>query len=182
MKLKQGLALASVWSLILLIGGCQSNESSSASCDMPGGHHLDTEISTAKTKLSNGCATEFDNFFNALLVVAEGDPGDQNKQKFSDLLLWATDRGLISKRKAEERYNRYFNIKFVSLRGEYSTCSQACASPARLQKNMQRELLDKELGLLKVAGDAAAYQRSDRLYREAELVLDATCTACGSAP
>jgi hypothetical protein len=43
---------------------------------------------------------------------------------------------------------------------------------------MERELSDKERGLLKVSVDRDGYYRADRLYQEVELVLEATCTAC----
>ena len=43
---------------------------------------------------------------------------------------------------------------------------------------MERELSQKERGLLKVSTDADSYYRADRLYQEVELVLEATCTAC----
>ena len=43
---------------------------------------------------------------------------------------------------------------------------------------MERELSDKERGLLKVSEDREGYYRADRLYQEVELVLEATCTAC----
>jgi hypothetical protein len=34
---------------------------------------------------------------------------------------------------------------------------------------------------LKVSLDSAGYYRSDELYQEIELVLEATCTACNAA-
>jgi hypothetical protein len=45
---------------------------------------------------------------------------------------------------------------------------------------MERELSDKERGLLKVSLDSAGYYRADELYQEVELVLEATCTACAA--
>jgi hypothetical protein len=44
---------------------------------------------------------------------------------------------------------------------------------------MKQELGDKELGLLKVSADRRTYQRAMQLYNETELVLEATCSACG---
>jgi hypothetical protein len=46
--------------------------------------------------------------------------------------------------------------------------------------DMERELGDKERGLLKVSLDNAGYYRADELYQEVELVLEATCTACAA--
>ena len=45
-------------------------------------------------------------------------------------------------------------------------------------RDMNRELQDKEQGLLKVTADRLENYRANRLYQEAELVLEATCTAC----
>jgi hypothetical protein len=45
---------------------------------------------------------------------------------------------------------------------------------------MERELTDKERGLMKVSLDSSGYYRADELYQEVELVLEATCTACAA--
>jgi len=46
--------------------------------------------------------------------------------------------------------------------------------------DMERELSDKERGLLKVSLDSDGYYRADELFQEVELVLEATCTACSA--
>jgi len=46
---------------------------------------------------------------------------------------------------------------------------------------MERELAEKERGLLKVSLDSDGYYRADQLYQEVELVLEATCSACSAA-
>lgn len=95
-----------------------------------------------------------------------------------EFLVWTTDEGLLSQRQAKEHYNRYFNVKFVSLEGDYNNCSHTCPRRDSVMRNMERELGDKERGLLKVSLDNAGYYRADELYEEIELVLEATCTAC----
>ena len=45
---------------------------------------------------------------------------------------------------------------------------------------MERELSDKERGLMRVSLDNDGYYRADQLYQEVELVLEATCTACAA--
>jgi hypothetical protein len=45
---------------------------------------------------------------------------------------------------------------------------------------MERELSDKERGLLRVSLDNDAYYRADQLFQEVELVLEATCMACAA--
>lgn len=151
-----------------------------ASCDLPRTQHLDTAIDAADGLLSNGCENHFDEYYAQLLEIAEGDPQIENKRKFSEFLLRTSDKGLLSKRQAERAYNRYFNVKFVSLMGDYNNCSQTCPRKRQVLTSMESELEDKERGLLKVSEDAASYYRADRLFKETELVLEATCTACAA--
>ena len=99
---------------------------------------------------------------------------------FSDHLMRVNDMGVISKRQAELLYNRYFNVKFVSLRGDYNTCSQTCPVRDQVMSDMRAELHDKELGLMRASADRASFYRADNLLKEADLVLEATCRACGA--
>ncbi len=119
-------------------------------------------------------------YYDDLLSIAEGDPKAENKRVFSEFLVWASDGGLLSQRQAREYYNRYFNVKFVSLQSDYNNCTHTCPRRDRVMLNMERELTDKERGLLKVSLDNAGYYRADELYQEVELVLEATCTACAA--
>jgi hypothetical protein len=147
-------------------------------CMSPTTKNLDTAIVQVQHELDSGCAAHFDSFYDDLLSIAEGDPKPGNKRIFSDFLIWTTDRGILSQRQAKEYYNRYFNVKFVSLEGDYNNCSHTCPRRDRVMLQMQRELSDKERGLMKVSLDSAGYYRADELYQEVELVLEATCTAC----
>ena len=99
-----------------------------------------------------------------MLEIAQEDPSPANKEKFSQFLVWAQRQGLISRLQAQNLYNRYFNVKFVSLSGDYNNCDSSCRDPAGLMVQMEGELLDKELGLLKISRDQAGYQT----YIEAE--------------
>ncbi len=140
--------------------------------------NLDSAMSSAKTSLMNGCHAHFDRYYDDLLRIAEGDPKPENKRAFSEFLVWSSDSGLLSKRQAQDYYNRYFNVKFMSLKGDYNNCSHTCPNKQRVLNSMERELSDKERGLLKVSLDNEGYYRADQLYQEVELVLEATCTAC----
>ena len=64
--------------------------------------------------------------------------------------------------------------------GDYSNCSHTCRGKGRVLNDLQRELVDKERGLLKVSADRDSYRRADQLMRETELVLEATCSACST--
>jgi hypothetical protein len=69
----------------------------------------------------------------------------------------------------------------MSMKGDYNNCSHTCPNKHRVLFDMERELSDKERGLLRVSEDRDGYYRADRLYQEVELVLEATCTACAAS-
>ncbi len=169
-----GLAL--VFSLAL--AGCATPP---PPCGGPVTKNLATAVVQVEHELDSGCSAHFERYFDDLLSIAEGDPKPENKRVFSDHLLWATDRGILSQRQAKEYYNRYFNVKFVSLESDYNNCSHTCPRRDRVMRSMERELSDKERGLLKISLDNSGYYRADELYQEVELVLEATCTACEAA-
>ncbi len=167
----------------LALSACQTLGERAEICPMPSGHNLDSAFAEVRTSLAEDrdrCAPYFDAYFQHLLATAEGDPGQENKRRFSEFLVWASAEGIISKRQAQRLYNRYFNIKFVSLKSDYNNCSQVCPVRASVMSDMTQELSDKEQGLLKVSADTQSFYRADQLMKEAELVLEATCTACSA--
>lgn len=172
-----------IYSLLLIIAGglvLASCATSPPPCNGPQSKNLTSAISAVQSNLNNGCAEHFDRYYDDLLSIAEGDPKAENKRVFSEFLVWTSDEGLLSQRQAREYYNRYFNVKFVSLQSDYNNCTHTCPRRDRVMLNMERELTDKERGLLKVSLDNAGYYRADELYQEVELVLEATCTACAA--
>ena len=178
MKMKLA-GLVTVAALTTSLAACSSNPVRATACSLPEGPNLEQAISAARFDLETGCEHEFDAYFQRLLTIAEGDPKPENKAGFSDFLLWANNTGLLSKRQARELYNRYFGIKYVTLVSDYSVCSQTCPRQSDVMREMNRELADKEQGLLKISADRLNYTRASNLYQETELVLEATCEACG---
>jgi hypothetical protein len=169
----------------LLIATCSALLASCATtpppCLSPQTRNLGHAVEDVKSNLrGGGCAAHFDRFYDDLLTIAEGDPKPENKRIFSEFLVWSSDEGLLSQRQAREYYNRYFNVKFTSMQGDYNNCSHTCPRRDRVMLNMERELSDKERGLMKISLDSAGYYRADELYQEVELVLEATCTACNA--
>lgn len=160
-----------------LLASCASN---APTCAGPQSKNLATAIATAQASLNGGCEAHFDRYYDDLLSIAEGDPKPENKRAFSELLVWSSDQGLLSTRQAQEYYNRYFNVKFMALKGDYNNCSHTCPNKQKVLFDMERELSDKERGLLRVSLDNDGYYRADQLYQEVELVLEATCTACAA--
>ncbi len=173
------IRLLGATAIIASLSACNSNRPQGLQCNLPEGPHLDEAISAARFDLETGCEDRFDDYFQRLLTIAEGDPKKDNKTSFSEFLVWANEEGLLSKRQARKRYNRYFGVKYVALIGDYSVCSRTCPRQNQVVADMKRELADKEQGLLKVSADRRSYHRATRLFRETELVLEATCSACG---
>lgn len=165
--------------IAILLTACNSNPPRATACSLPQGPNLEEAISAARFDLETGCAYQFDQYFQRLLTIAEGDPKRENKAAFSEFLIWANEEGLLSKRQARETYTRYFGVKYVSLISDYSVCDQTCPRQDEVMRAMNRELVDKEQGLLKVSADRQEYYRANRLFQETELVLEATCEACG---
>ena len=162
--------------LAALLAACTTAEPDHCAVSLRG--NLEGAMSTAEAKLASGCEYHFNSYFASLLGIAEENPDKRNKMLFSDHLMRVNDMGVISRRQAESLYNRYFNIKFVSLQGDYNTCSQTCPVRRQVMSDMQAELHDKELGLMRASADAASFYRADNLLKETDLVLEATCRAC----
>lgn len=179
---KTALSIRSLFAAVLLVGVMLLTACATPPppCNGPQTKNLNAAISDVKRTLNKGCAAQFDRYYDDLLTIAEGDPKAENKRLFSEFLVWAGDEGLLSQRQAKNYYNRYFNVKFISLQGDYNNCSHTCPIRDRVMLNMERELSDKERGLLKVSLDNDSYYRADKLYQEVELVLEATCTACAA--
>ena len=161
----------------LTLAACTTARTADA-CSVSLNSSLASSIRAVEGKLSEGCEYGFEGYFVQLMDVAVNNPDPDNKRLFSDFLVRISEQGVISKRQAKAKYTRYFNVKFVSLTGEYNTCSQTCPVRSRVLAEMQSELLDKELGLIRASEDSVSYYRADHLLKEAQLVLEATCRAC----
>ena len=161
--------------------GLASCASTAPMCASPQAKNLGTAIASVQASLLNGCQAHFERYYDDLLTIAEGDPKPENKREFSEFLVWANDNGLLSNRQAENYYNRYFNVKFMAMKGDYNNCSNTCPNKQKVLLNMESELSNKERGLMKISRDADAYYRADKLFQEIELVLEATCTACSAS-
>ncbi|MEH6813189.1 MAG: hypothetical protein V7677_11725 [Motiliproteus sp.] len=172
------LKAALLISALIGLSACKALPTQSQACTVPGGPDLETAVAAAKTDLSGVCSYRYDDYFTQLLDIAKGDPKPENRQVFSNFLVWSNQQGLLSKVQAQDRYNRYFNLKFISMKGDYNNCASTCPNKPELMRKMEQELVDKELGLLQVSSDRLSYQRADRLFQETELVLEATCSAC----
>jgi len=117
------LTIGALLSISLFLISCAST---TPTCTSPQSSNLSSAIGAVQTSLTNGCHAHFDRYYDELLSIAEGDPKPENKREFSEFLVWSSDEGLLSTRQAEDYYNRYFNVKFMSMRGDYNNCSHTC--------------------------------------------------------
>ena len=179
MNIPYRLTIAALFVSLTALAGCAS-EPAPDFCYANLRAPLEGAAAEAEAKLAAGCAYHFDDYYTQLLAIGADRPDQDNRRIFSDHLVRVSDQGTISRRQAQGLYNRYFNIKFVSLAGDYNTCSQTCPVRTQVLGDMRTELIDKELGLMKISGDSASYYRADHLLKESQLVLEATCRACAA--
>lgn len=123
--------------------------------------------------------TEFDRYFSGLVEIAENNPDITNKKIFSDFLLFANRKGILTKSMAQDYYNRYFNLTFMSLPDRYNV-SSTCTNKTKILADMEAELLQKERGLLKACQDKETYYLAYDHYQTLKVVYDATCMASES--
>lgn len=149
-----------------------------SSCKLPRTMNLSQAIDMTKQTLGrNECVYEFTLYFENLLEIGKGDPSLKNKEKFSSFLIWSNETGILSKLQAKEYYNRYFNTLFMSLPEEYNTCSIS-SQKEMVIKEMELELIQKQLGLLSVCEDKTSYYEAHAQMDTMILLIEATCMAC----
>jgi len=148
-------------------------------CTLLSGTNVERAFDRAREELSrNACKSQFGNYFEQLLDIAAGAPSPEHSQRFSEFLLWADAQEVITRRSAEDYYNRYFSPKFASLQDEYSNCTHTCRMKADIESAMEEELLQKDIGLLKVTNDKRKYAQANANYRSILTLIEATCEAC----
>ncbi len=149
----------------------------STSCELSGTKKLDLAVEDAKSRLDSGCLSRYDDYYNALLNVATGDPKSENKGTFQHYLRWSVNEGIVSRVQAGELYDRYFSKTYTTLDRHGSVAASVCPQIDKVMSDLQKELKNKELGIRDVAADSKAYQSAVNLYYELELNLEAICAA-----
>ncbi len=163
-----------------MLSACANKRYFQPSCTLPSGVNLEEALAHSRADLGRlECEQMFDGYYDRLLDVAKRDPDIENKRRFSEFLVWANDQGIIDKIQARNYYNRYFNTTFMSLPDDFNVCSSCPDVPRRdLELELQKELGQKEEGLLRACQDKQAYYAAADQYNSILLLLDATCTAC----
>lgn len=166
----------------MTLGACTQKQIPTAPttpmCLLPAKGTLNEAISQTKNDLINPrCQLRFEAYFERLLEIASGDPAMENKRRFSDFLLWAKSKGILTMVQSKDYYNRYFNTTFMALPDDYNVCSSA-SKKDHIIKAVERELGQKELGLMKACADKQTYYQAHEQYNALLLVFDAVCLAC----
>ena len=163
-----------------MVSACTNKRYFKPSCTLPSGVNLEEALEHSRADLGRlECEQMFDGYYDRLLDVAKRDPDIENRRRFSEFLVWANDEGIIDKIQARDYYNRYFNTTFMSLPDDFNVCSSCPDVPRKdLELELQKELGQKEEGLLKACQDKQAYYAAADQYNSILLLLDATCTAC----
>ena len=168
--------------LSIVVTGCQHTQTTRATppalCTLPTTMNFETAIAESKADLENtACHIRFEAYFQNLLKIAKGSPEMKNRTLFSKFLIWANEQGIITRNQSKKYYNSYFNTTFMSLPNEYNICS-SCSKKEVLTREMQKELVLKEEGLLKACGDKQTYYAACKQFNSTLMVLDAVCAAC----
>ena len=180
-KIYFGKSLLLIMSILgLLILACENRRYLKPSCTLPSGVDLEEALDHSRKDLGHlECETMFDSYFTRLIEVAKRDPDMENKRRFSEFLEWAHDQGIIDKIQARSYYNRYFNTTFMSLPDDYNVCSSCPEETLKdIENQMEKELRQKEDGLLRACRDKSGYYKASDQYNSVLLLLDATCTSC----
>jgi hypothetical protein len=181
MKSKVPTVLLGLVAIAIWLAACQVTRE--AECTLPSGTDVGQAFDHAGEELSRkACKSLFDDYFERLLDIAAGAPDLQHSRRFSEFLLWADDREIITRSSAENYYNRYFSPKFASLPDEQNNCTHTCRVQAEVGRDMQQELLQKDMGLLKVTNDPRKYALANSNYYSILTLIEATCEACRAAP
>ncbi len=169
-----------IFVLAATVCACTNKRHFQPSCTLPSGVNLEEALDHSRADLGRlECEQMFDGYYDRLLDVAKRDPDIENKRRFSEFLVWANDEGIIDKIQARNYYNRYFNTTFMSLPDDFNVCSSCADAPrSDLELELQKELGQKEEGLLRACQDKQAYYAAADQYNSILLLLDATCTAC----
>lgn len=160
-----------------LLWGCTTTPTPN-NCIAPTGKLVEPAFSRAQSSLAySECWTQFDRYFDSLLTAAEGDPKEENIERFSDFVGWSIERGVVTKVAGSELFTRYFSPNFVSLPNDRSVCSAVRSNP-KLSKEVELELRDKYRGLVSVAANNASYAQAAREQASLVQILGAMESAC----
>jgi len=148
------------------------------SCAIPEGVRLDDVIKKSKEILQgNRCNEEFDELYENILKVAEGESGPKNKALIADFINWCYDNRILNKNTARQKYGEYFSSEFMCSEKWPKICHQ-CPRLNEIEKEMAAELKKKEQGLLRICEDEPKYNKALTAMNQAMLVLKAACMAC----
>lgn len=187
MKILKTLLTTTVLFSVAFSAGCQTNSPKTAavqapiSCELPVSKDLPTATQETKNMLEErSCRAKLYAAYEKLLTIGQGDPKPSNQQIYGDFLRWSQQQGLISHKQKAQLYSRYFTQVFATLPSDHQMCYY-CDGPGqeKLIYQVDNELQDKQLGLVKILNDKATYRKSSAIADSVKLRIEAACHACG---
>lgn len=167
---------------VLTITACGASapvKTVAATCDLPTDKRVEEAFAQARATLSKEqCVYRYDEVFSSLRKVAKGNPGMENQRRFANFFQWLTNQGILSKNQGKKAFTAYFSPKFVALSGDYSVCHYAMTAKEHLVQSVQKELVQKQEGLLHIMKDSGGFVKAQRVSQGLELMLDASERAC----
>lgn len=149
-----------------------------AVCEMPSGYQMKVAVPVALDTLGTARCQTFghvDAVLENLMVVAEHDPGRQNRAYFNQVARYLVDNNLWSKKDAGSWHNSYFGTPmFVAATMGDDAEKQSCSiDQEQMKKNLGTELTKKERGLVRVLEDREGFQAAKDMKIDLELLLEA---------
>ena len=168
---------------LLVIAGCsQQPQKMAAECGLSDTNNVDHLFAQVSDRLGDRrCHYSWQGYRDRLLQVAKGSPGPENEARFAGLLRESVDRGIITKRQAQEAFSRYFDPEFYAVKLEPRSSCTSLREKDRLTAAMRAELAYKREGMLEILDDEERFSKAQHHYNDLNTVFEAVSTACSQA-
>ena len=177
---ERSLKLTGALTLMLVAAGCsQQPQKPVVACSLSDSNNIDHLFAEVSENLGNrACHYAFAEYRERLLQTAKGSPGPENEARFAGLLRESVERGIISKRQAQETFSRYFDPEFYAVKTEPRSSCSSLREKETLYAAMRSELAYKRTGMLEILDDESRFRQAQHHYNDLTMVFEAVDTAC----
>ena len=178
-KMIKGSGLALV---VVALSACNQSTKPQANCGLSDTNNVDHLFAEVSDKLeTRACHYSFPMYRERLLVAAKGSPGPENEARFAGLLRESVDRGIISKRQAQETFSRYFDPEFYVVKVQARSSCSSLREKDALFADMRNELAYKKVGMLEILNDQGRFRQAQHHYNNLNMVFEAVSAACSQS-
>jgi hypothetical protein len=179
-RVARSLKFTGALALLFVAAGCsQQPQKPVAACGLSDSNNIDHLFAEVSENLGNrACHYSFPEYRERLLQAAKGSPGPENEARFAGLLRESVERGIISKRQAQETFSRYFDPEFYVVKAEPRSSCSSLREKETLFAAMRSELAYKRLGMLDILDDESRFRQAQHHYNDLTMVFEAVDAAC----